>query len=87
MNIEIQKSLKQLDNEEKDYNQFVSLQIIINKCLSVNTLVDLRGAMYDIPHICTRYFDMGFGSSHFWVNAKNDDNRLLFVTEKENINN
>lgn len=83
LKIEIETPLKPLVEEQRDYNQFAHLQLIINICLSVNTIVDLRGAMYELNPLTNRYYDMGFGSTHFWVKQKGSAERLLFVTEKQ----
>jgi len=83
LKIEIETSLKPLENEGRELTEYVYLQMIINNALSVNTMVDFKGKVYELPVLATRYFEVGFSGSHAWVCQKGSTERLLLITEKQ----
>lgn len=83
LKIEIETSLKPLDSEGKQLSEYHYLQTIINMALSVNTMVDFKGKVFELPTLATRYFEVGFSGSHAWVCQKGSTERLLLITEKK----
>jgi hypothetical protein len=83
LKIEIETSIKPLEDEGRELTEYVYLQMIINNALSVNTMVDFKGKVFELPVLATRYFEVGFMVSHAWVCQKGSTERLLLITEKQ----
>ena len=68
-----------LNEDNKNHNMLTSLMEIIKVSNQVNNLKELKILMELIPHIITRYFKFGFGSSHMWVS------QAIFNNENEEL--
>jgi hypothetical protein len=85
LKIEIENSVKPLKHDGQALTMYSCLDVIINNALSINTLVDFKGKVFDLSKdvIIMRYFEIGFAGSHAWVCQKGSTERLLLITEKQ----
>lgn len=69
-----------VESVPKNHNCAITvLYDILEGVLKCKSLKELE---LTFPKIETYGFEYGFGSSHCWVKQKDNDNRILFITEE-----